>query len=434
MTARVQADEPAVIELGAGWREPLAERERDFRGRPRLLALVLAAVLALALGGAGPVTRLRELARITLTSSAADFRIFSDLLVVHDGDRLDGYRLADGTPAWRVAFPQAVDGANILAPLPGIALVSLESVAGKPFTAVVDTVRGAVLWQIDASLGSPNLAPDVVLIEDDREAGAFTVRDVRTGRVRWAGHGRVASPLDAVPAAGADPPQALWTVSPAGVLTQRDLRDGRVLRTGRVDLRGGEPRFVVVLGAELFIEVAVGTGDESRQVRLDTATLAAVPATRPFVRRFDCGAHWCVVSQDLVNPDEASIEVVDKATGAQRQRIPANTLVEPARWGLLLGGFEVADRGIRLDSMIDAGTGRELADLGGWQLLQDQPRPAEVLLRGPADGPVQVARLTPTGPEVVAELPGVVGRCAFAQQRLACLDDALGLTLWRMPA
>jgi hypothetical protein len=223
----------------------------------------------------------------------------------------------------------------------------------------------------------------------------------------------------------------LWTLSPAGVITQHDLRDGRVLRTGSVPLAGGEAQFMFAVDGLLIVDVEAD--GVSRQLRFDAATLAEVPQTRPVVRHIDCGAHWCVETFAPASGD-APTAVVDKATGAVRYHLPQGTYVEPAPGGLVLGRPDVDVFGILLTSLVDTDTGRELADLSGWQLLPDQPRPVRLLIRGSSVGPVQLAQLTPTGYEVVAELPGGVGRCVVAAQRLACTDGAGGLALWRIPA
>ncbi|BCJ72999.1 hypothetical protein CS0771_25430 [Catellatospora sp. IY07-71] len=425
----MSAAEPVVIELGTGWREPLPEPEPRRQRPVRLAVLGLAAALSAALGGAAPDTVPRELGRIALTTTTDSFQILGGQLVVQDGGRLSGHGLTGGAPIWSVPVPPAAGGANLLSPAPGTVLVSLQdATTGRPYTALVDTARGEPAWQAEALPVAAGWTGDVVVLQDGDGAGGFVVREVRTGRVRWSGQGLFTLDPDRATAGG---PLSLWTLSGGRTLTEHDVRDGRVLRSRAVDLAGADPRHMLALGGELLIEY--GVDEKARELRLDLGSLAPVAPGRLMARRLDCGAHWCVVSQDPTRADGLPMDVVDKATGAVRHRVEADAVVEIGRWGLLTGGTGPGPRGLPLSTLIETATGRVLADLSGWELLLDQPRPVEVLVRGRSAGPVQFARLTPTGLEVVAELPGRVGRCAFAQRVLACsVGD--GLTLWRWDA
>lgn len=421
--------EPVVIDLGTGWREPLPEDLRP-RRPVRLTALGLALALAVVLGGAAPYPGPRELGRIALTTTTDAFQIIGDQLVVQDGARLSGHRLTDGTPLWSVPVPPSSGGASLRSPVPGTVLVSLQDGRGRPYTAAVDTARGVLLWEAEAAQAPIGGTADAVVLQDERGDSGFTVRELSTGRVRWSGRGMVT--VDPDRAAAAEGPLSLWVLSASGTVTEHDLRDGRVLRTGVAEVGQGDPRYLLALGGELLIDYAVD--GVSRQVRLDRRSLAPVPPERPFVRRLDCGAYWCVVSQLLMEPAEIPMEVVDKVTGAVVHRMAADRLVEAGRWGLLQAEPQPGVRGLPLATLIEPGTGRLLAELTGWELLLDQPRPVELLVRGPSDGPVQFARLTPAGLEAVAELPGRVGRCAFAQRVLVCSVENDRLTLWRWDA
>ncbi|MFD0596387.1 hypothetical protein ACFQZ4_32520 [Catellatospora coxensis] len=92
-----------VIDLGGGWREPLPEPGGP-RRRLRVVALVLAAALPLALGGAAaPEMRLIELARVPVADALHTDMVFAGDVVLlrgQGGSRRTSWPTARPGGAW----------------------------------------------------------------------------------------------------------------------------------------------------------------------------------------------------------------------------------------------------------------------------------------------------------------------------------------------
>ncbi|MEU7822504.1 hypothetical protein [Catellatospora sp. NPDC049133] len=422
----------AVIDLGAGWRQQPSERDQPgTRTLLRPVAAAVAAVLVFVLGGAVPARLLRELAAIAFTAQG-DFQIVDDLLLVRDADRLAGYRLDDGAQAWSMPLPGAAgSGMTPTAAVPGMILTEMQDRAtGGRTTYAIDVVAGVIRWQD----GLPVTALGEVAVAiwstgQDRTSMQVTVRDLRTGQPRWDMR-EVLPAIDFSATVGGRGPIPIWTLGRAGELTERDLRDGTVLRRHRLDLGGAVPTDLNVLGDELTLETVLG-GVKST-ARYTTADLAPVVVTAPYVFRTDCGAHWCTSS--LPTTDEASsntVAIVDKATGEVRRSFANGSTVVPTPLGLLVAGPQPRGNGLPVLALLDAATARPLADLTGWDLHMGPATSVTVLIRGKDNR--QVGWLTPGGVELT-QLPAAVpvSRCAFAPRIVVCPGDAGGLTLWRV--
>lgn len=432
MNQQTASGTTAVIDLGAGWREQPSESDpAGGRALLRPVAAAVAAVLVFALGGAVPARRLQELATIAFTEQG-DFQIVDDLLLVRDADRLAGYRLADGARAWDMPLPGMAGSA--LTPttaVPGMILTEMQDTAtGRRTTYAIDVVAGAIRWQDElpvTPLGE--VAVTIWSPDQDRTSLQVTVRDLRTGQPRW--NTREVLPAIDYPAAirgrGLIP---IWTLDHDGELTERDLRDGTVLRRHRLDLGEAVPTDLNVLGEELTLETVLDS--VKSMARYTTADLAPVALTAPYVFRADCGVYWCTSSMPTTDEPAANpVAIVDKATGEVRRSFAGGSLVVPTPLGLLVAGPEPSGNGLPVQALLDPATARPLADLTGWDMHMGSTASVMVLIRG--KGPQQVAWLTPGGLELT-QLPSAlsVSRCAFAPRIVVCPRDADGLTLWRV--
>ncbi|MEU8002854.1 PQQ-binding-like beta-propeller repeat protein [Catellatospora sp. NPDC049111] len=414
----------AVIDLGGGWREPLPEPGATGR-RLRAAALALAAVLPLALGGAAPPTvGLVEVARVSVADARATDLVFAGGAVLLRGQgRLTAYELADGAPRWSVELPDRPEMSNIVVSpaVPDVAVIAQSDGSGAEFSVALDLATGTELWRIQ-QLMVP--AGDTVYtmgsVYATNGAPAIQVHDLRTGARLW-------TMPDAVNAAFDDKGGTAWTVSPDGLVTAYAGRDGRVLRSGRVRLPATVDSAFAGGG-----ELAVGyTTDAGHRVAwFDGTTLAELPRPAPDGWGVDCGALLrCVRTSD----SDRGLEVIDRATGTVVRRLTTESYLSRGshlfifdREGDMDGGL-----GLRPRTLIDLGTGLT-TDVAGWEVLWQQV-PVTVLVRLVEKGKVlQVARLGPDGPEILAQLPGDVQRCAFEQRTLLCTRYGGQAILWRL--
>ncbi|MBG0560004.1 outer membrane protein assembly factor BamB family protein [Actinoplanes aureus] len=424
--------------------------------RYRHAGLLVAAVLLIALGGAVPTggTRWRDLGTAGPVS-AVEIPI-----------QLAGGRL----------YTAAVDG-------PGRELTAwaLEQPPRRLWTAQVpigmsyDPGRGV--------FGSFSIrqSGDVVLLS---EGFVTTAIDARDGRVRWTspvmvtlltggGTGVVVErvfrpgtdydqasgdpgPLyfsaDGVP--HTEPPirtevrgtdlatgRVVWTVTPPGSVTVDAVRGDRpavlitasdrlTLLAGATgttlaevalpELNGAGPATASVVG-----DVAlVGYQDPGRQVGYDTRTLRRLwdrplPATSQ--DRADCRDVLCSGSRD-------GLSVLDPVTGATAW--PVTGEVGLARHaGFVLETETRTGRPVRL---ADPRTGRDLADLSGWdEAFGAEPDGALVLRRAGAGGKQTFAAVLPGHPQprVLGTATVDSGECAADEHHLVCREGD-GMRIW----
>ncbi|GAA1385403.1 PQQ-binding-like beta-propeller repeat protein [Catellatospora chokoriensis] len=421
-----EPDGAAVIELGGGWREPLPEPGEP-RRVVRVAALVSGVALLLALGGAAmPRSGLIELVRVPVADARASGPVFAgDVFLLRGQGRLTAYEPGDGAPRWSVELPERPQMSNIVVSpaVPEIVVVAqVDGNGDEQLSVGLDLATGAVRWR-SGELMAP--VGDVVRtmgsVYGANGAPAVHVADLRTGARLW-------TMPDAVNPVFDDEGDTAWTVSPTGLVTAYDVHDGRVLHTGTVRVPATVEGAFADKG-ELAVQYSGETG--SRLAWFDGTTLAAIPATAPDGWGVRCGAVFrCVPLSDPAG----GLEVVDRATGAVVRRLPTEQyLVRDSHLLVFDPGRDMdGELGPRPNTVLDLGTGRE-TDITGWEVLWEQS-PVSVLVRPVENGArLQVARLGPDGPEILAQLPGDVRRCAFEQPTLLCLHDGNQATLWRLP-
>ncbi|MFD0596389.1 hypothetical protein ACFQZ4_32530 [Catellatospora coxensis] len=125
--------------------------------------------------------------------------------------------------------------------------------------------------------------------------------------------------------------------------------------------------------------------------------------------------------------------MTDRATGTVIRRLATGPYLTRDSHLLIFDRDGDMDGGLgpRPHTVISFDTGRAV-DVEGWAVPWQQS-PVSVLVRQVAEGRVlQVARLGPDGPEVLAQLPGDVRRCAFEQRILLCTRNDDQAILWRL--
>lgn len=418
-------DGATMIELGSGWRESLPEPGGSRRGL-RAAAVLLGVALLVALGGAAaPRAGLVELARVPVAEARAGSLLFAgDVVLLRGQGRLTAYELGDGSPRWSVELPDKPQMSNIvISPaVPEMVVVAQMGANGDGKLSVgIDLATGTVRWRSgDLMVPVGDVVRSMDSVYGANGAPAIHVADLRTGARLW-------TMQDAVNPVFDDDDTA-WTVSPSGLVTAYDVRDGRVRHTGTVRVPATVEAAFADKG-ELAVQYSEGTG--SRLAWFDGTTLAALPSTAPDGRGVDCGAVLrCVRLSDPVG----GLEVTDRATGAVVGRLRAGPYLVRDSHLLVFDRDSDMDGelGPRPKMLIDLGTGREIG-VAGWHVPWEQT-PVSVLVRLVERGAVlQVARLGPDGPEILAQLPGDVRRCAFEQPTLLCLHNGNQATLWRLP-
>lgn len=414
----------SVIELGGGWREPLPEPGGP-RRRLRAAALVLVAALPLALGGAAPLqVRFVELARVPVADPGATDPVFAGGAVLLRGQgRLTAYELADGTARWSVELPDRPEMSNIVVSpaVPDVAVIAQSDREGAELSVALDLATGAELWRThQLMMAAGDTVYTVGSVYGTNGAPAVHVHDLRTGARLW-------TMPDAVNPAFDDKGGTAWSVSPAGLVTAYGGRDGRVLRSGTVRVPATvESAFA--LDGELAVQYT--SGDGPRLAWFAGSTLAALPSPAPDGWGVDCGPRLrCVRLSD----PPAGLEVIDRATGTVVRRLLTGPYLRRDSHLLIFERDADMDGGLgpRPQSLISFETGRE-TDVVGWEVLWEQA-PVSVLVRLVEKGRVlQVARLGPDGPEMLAQLPGDVRRCAFEQRTLLCTRHDGQAILWRL--
>ncbi|WP_155368233.1 PQQ-binding-like beta-propeller repeat protein [Catellatospora vulcania] len=432
--------EREIIELGAGWAhpEPYADLPRPAR-HFRALATAVALLLTGALGAATPVPR--PLAEVAVLALGGADGVFSgtvdpvrDLLVVRADGALSAYALDDGSPRWRSPYPTGRHRDLRVPPeVPDVALVVEDFESGASSSTVVDLNTGAVRWSVSEyvwfvgryALESP---PFVVHGSFDEAGGVptfdpaeMTVRDLDTGRVRWVLRGTPFASVD-------ETTREAWSISEQGDVTVYDLRDGRVLRTGRVAFPPGGVESASVYGGKVVLSARLPDGSYL-EARYDSRTLSPLP-TVPEPVRFTCGGYLCQVGDDS-SGRRTPLAVLDRDTLAVRHRLPADVDVLPSAQGAItVRPTGSARLGVPADRLIDLADGRTLRDLTGWevQLAFDDSREA-LLMRSARDG-VQVARIEDGEVRLLGTLPAGLQRCFHTRQRIACVYDGKRLGLW----
>ena len=470
-----------MIDLGVlGAEAPPAEaapRRRTARRPPRSLAVLVVLVLSLlGLAGGQPpgAAGLRVLATVPALS-ASQYAILDGALYVAEaapgGNRITAYRLRDGRALWSTPV-------TVLASLVafqstgGVLLASMVApgVSGD-HTVALDERTGAVLWHVPDILeavvpaagralmilaygAGPGVGPGV--LPSDKLGTFAAAVGLRDGREAWrywlapgcqyavdADSGAAARmavlcrgpTVDSGPDAGRVTADDLRTVdlSTGGGERRATLTVAVVQATGPAQLlpAGSSALFgpvVSVVPGRVLVGVAQNGGAE---------LTAYEPATlRPlWTRRMtdnDYGATPC--ADALCLSDGSGLTVVDPGTGAVRWRTAERAYTEPP--GPLAGRLLVEPLGGARAMLVEAGTGRPVLDLSGWQAVSAATGATPVFARWqrPPDGRVLFA--TVTGDPLAVRLIGfdrdvLQDACRADGPYLVCQTLGGDLRLWR---
>ena len=424
-----------VIDLGElrddSGPEPAPRRARPAAAPYRSLAVLVAVLVSVAGGAPAPE---RPWAAVPAGPGAEAFLTGDRLYVVEravpdrdEAGQLVAYRVPEAGPSpelWRTSLPG--DGAVVgLLERAGMVLLvgPVGGDSGPYRTAAVDARTGRPGWQ---QAGVAVTVGDVVLIESLGPDGVTAIRrvDPPTGRTLWS----VPTPQEGLSLnAGPDGIDRVVLAPPSGDVEVRDVASGA--RLVARNIRPGElptwQRTQVV--GDLLLVIRNGDGtitgyDLDRLDRRWTARLSLVG----YVDR--CGVLLCAYRQT------GGMWALDPATGATRWT--------DARWQAVLrevGGrllVSWADAVGARYAVVEAATGRLLADLGAWELAGgDDPADPLIGVRRRGDGRLLVAELdVSTGrAQVLDALPDVLGNCRARGHVLICRRVAGGFGLWRLP-
>ena len=370
-----------VIELGlvtSPGDEPSAEpaRRPDRRAELRRLLVALVAICCVltVTGSARPHPRgLTQLWSIPYTPGADGYRLIGDTLYVLSQTRerrLAAHDLRTGVVRWSTAnvedstWVTAVEGGVLLMPA-GISMISDKDPDGTSYsrevsrdTMAIDAATGRRLWQKPGEFTT--VLGDRVLLAEWNETGE-QARRLRMVRLRDGGtiwsrdRGDLASWT--IDRTSGTRPDRLVTVSAQGRVEVIALADGSVVTTGTVPwpavARSNDHSAVTVQGRRFYLDQT--ERDRSTVTAYDIDTLRRLWAVEQTSSgdSFGCGPVLCIL-------DGESTSGHDRETGARVWRLSGPTNTFPLADGQLL--IE-EDNGTHR-ALMDAATGRRLADLG----------------------------------------------------------------------
>ncbi|TWJ30550.1 PQQ-binding-like beta-propeller repeat protein [Micromonospora sagamiensis] len=397
-------------------------------------ALVLGLVLV-TLAGAAPAPR-RFSVTVPGRLGAEAFLVGDQLVVVGppsvgaSGDReLAAYDLpASGrsaSSALRARWRRTVPDTPRIWPVTDVAGVLLvasnEGRRGSQFTVALETTTGRERWR---QPGSPMLTEGgrvLLTVPAGEDGQSVRVVDPATGAVRWSASTTPDRVDYRFAERGID--RLVWTL-PSGRTEVRDADSGRVLAAAPVHT--GSPDDGV--GGQVVDDLLLAVRNHPPTVtaygldRLDRHWTAELPSVG-YVSR--CGAMLCVWQQT------GGVRLLDRATG--------RTVWHDPRW---MAAVPVGDRLVATTSVssareevfvLDAATGRQLADLGTWSGLQTpvDGRPP-VASRQIRDRGLLVAEFDVVRgrPRILDVLPGTYGECRFHPEVLLCQQADGSFRLW----
>jgi len=365
----------SLIELGYVADAGAAPEPPPDRRTARRLLVALIAVLCLA--GLAGSTRPRPHGLVQLWSIAhvgeASFTVVGDTVIVLGADSrtLTSYWLSSGRERWSRTLPEDVPylevnrDDRVLLLAVGQTLTHPEPDTTLSFfteTIALDAASGATLWR-GAGVGSGWPATGTALLQERTPDGASTalLRLVRLadGSTVWS---RETPEVQGWTTLGADPrlPDRIATVSSAGDVWVLRLADGTEAASGTVDWppvspQRGDYNDLVAEGDGLYVLQST-RGSATATAYSDRTLERLWTVTRPAHDNgfYDCGTVLCANGDD-------ELLGYDWQTGAVRWSAPGQENAMPAGPGRLIteiGGAEVHR------SLLDAATGRRLADLG----------------------------------------------------------------------
>ncbi|MGW9195694.1 outer membrane protein assembly factor BamB family protein [Micromonospora chersina] len=413
--------------------EPARRRPRA-AGRPfRSVVVLLVALVTLA--AAAPPTR--PAARTLSGGPAATAFVSGDrVYVVEPADpqggaslRLVAYRAGSGPPRtlWRTPLPGAGAALAVWEQDGAVLLVGRTDGDTVYETVALDARTGRVSW-VQPGVGFP--AGEALLMQVPEVTGRQPIRRVAVsdGRTLWSAPG---TPDDVELSFGPSGVDRLVYLPAAGETAVYDAVTGA--RLVARDLRPGDlpTRQRTVLAAGMLLVIG-DAGSAVTAYDLDTLQqrwTAALPLVGYAER---CGSLLCASKQT------GGMWALDPATGAVRwtdDRWAA--ILSAARGRLLVTTGVVADTGNGTPlAVVEEATGRLVADLGVWEVLQQDEYDGRLFgVRRIRNSRQLLVELDPAAgrPEVRDVLVGAVGDCRMGAKLVVCRHTNGGFGLWRLP-
>jgi hypothetical protein len=384
-----------TIDLGEIRADPVPELEPPARGNPRIWFFVAVLLAVLAVGGAvTPANSLVEVRAVNYRTGQL-FQLTNDRLYVVDrgssrGARLVVYAAATGRGLWSIPLHWQPERLVPVEPAGLLLTVVLDFQAS---VTALDLATGQVRWHRDDRLVgvAPDLSAAVVssassqALDPGSDNGVMAV-DLRTGEQRWA--------LQWSAEPGVPRDEAFSTVSTVdgsgrwlvavrrsdGTAQLLDGNTGRILATGLLPApppnSPSEPGLPLLAVTGDLLTVRYRDLDETVLDGYDLGTLGPrwhrlLAGDEPYLDA--CGRAVCAgglrIGVTAIDPGTGRVLWTD-ALRSRAVQLPAHPNRSPAR----VLAFEtpvVSELTARRVAVLDAQTGRRLADLGDWWWVPD---------------------------------------------------------------
>ncbi|MFC8848364.1 MULTISPECIES: PQQ-binding-like beta-propeller repeat protein [unclassified Micromonospora] len=301
-------------------------------------------------------------------------------------------------------------------------------------TLAVDVATGERRWQ-QPGHPVPTVGGGLLLIGEDIQRGELRSVDPPSGRVRWSVPSRLGRTTFHYRGEGG-PADLVALVTAAGRIELRDAASGAV-RAGLAAPPGG---WQGGLQVDIAGDLLLAFEHDQREVRRVTAYGLGALDRRwaleqpQFGYAVGCGGVLCASAYR-----GAGLSGLDPATGEVRWTVPRWQTVVAVRGDRLLAIADDQAGGTASHlGVLDAATGREVADLGRWDLAFSRtPGGPSYGTRPDRDGRgLVVAELDLAGATVRLRdvLPGAAGDCAADGRDIVCRRESGTYGWWRLPA
>jgi hypothetical protein len=373
--------------------------------------IALATLLGATAAQAQAKPAIQRLALIDDPGGSGAFGFWGNVVVRFERGGLAAYGL-DGTRLWWTGLGLSLVGeVQFTEGLVSASGFSSTSNGQEEVTAVLDFVSGKEIGRISGTTHAV-IAGDF-LVENERFSP-------RTSKFRRLGTLAVAWELPpatviGLPQSGLDSQRLVYTIDSTGVLAERELATGRVLRTVASSYPGPMGSLFV---SEEVIQL-IPDNRSARQLMLSRRTL--LPVDRVQELRRPCGPVDCVYHSEGMN---TNLFVVDKVTGRKLWEKPQYWHATATPAGLLL------ENGAAV-SLADFTTGND-RPLPGWSRI-GLGEPVQLMRRdAPSRGGTEIAMLVREGLVSLGLLPFALSDCYVSGGILVCRTTAQKIGVWRL--
>nr|QLK00009.1 PQQ-binding-like beta-propeller repeat protein [Micromonospora carbonacea] len=344
---------------------------------------------------------------------------------------------ADAGPAARPLWRTTVSGVGNLLGVQeyaGLVLFTGNRDGRDVQTLAVDAATGERRWQRPGD-PVPTVGGGLLLVGDDIERrGELRAVEPSSGSVRWSlpDHLGVTTFHSRADDGAVD---LVVLITAAGRIELRDALSGAV-RASLAPPAGGRRGYLqVTVAGDLLL---VGRHEQQQVLRLTAYGLANLDRRweldrPPFGYAIECGPLLCA------GAFPSGVSALDPATGQTRWANPRLQTVLAVHGDRLLaavGGRP--DAPIGTVRVLDAATGREVADLGRWEIVRSHtPGGPWYGVRPDRGGAgLVVAELDVAGATARLRdvLPGAAGDCAADGRDMVCRQQSGTYGWWRLPA